>query len=986
MFLATILPVSSVMKLHDADMFWVLVREKDCYTTLVFVNLKGRRNLAAVPEVDARAFRKLARNQDGFQTAKMFRSVLASPKSSPISLLEIESDMGEKLDFDKFRVVVPVSGFQYPWQLLLPVTLMHQVHPFRSTGDRSDLSQLMVELAGATFTESSSLIDDLASTLCLRVMTESRQHGGHQYSPAQVLNCVLLSDQLKDLSCFAAVVKQCFLMALDPALAAHLLSQGLRVPAAATVYRHRLLLDLVAMVFSRRYFFRICRSPSDPESGPPHWALHLRADSSPQYGKDYYVVECDHIRVDLISESFLFSDMKQDITRRVLPLQLIGERAAGTEQSYSLAFDMGVESNLLAAPQGQAVDMIFPYSVPSKLDDVDWECVERKEVLDWVLPRRRPLEALRIHDLAVSHDLDECDVQFLTQLSHDAATSKLFWCMALLVEPIVGFGSHLSRWLHKCPCGCDVKDKCVLKGRRSIELACGKIDEFVGTLKNLTLSPFAIEAHKELKWQDGSVATQLLNEYETAKGKVHVSSMTLLLKQELLSYAAALLVLKGLEAKHHLVHQTVSRGRGSSVAAVSSELRRKVNGDLHRDEFQRDLPQLMESLGELTSMPWRTRAELVEIVSSQCYRSLHDDLTAQAAFLKRYRQFLRSKQTVQRGFDFALKQQHLAALLSEGQYYALPAQGHHETSSSSNIVCEGYDIFQVLSLNPGRRQYIQRAAHMASDAAKLHSESMESSLHEQNFPALLDAVHRIAEEAIESETLELRPTSPLDRAAVRWLSDEAELADGKMLLPAAVTTLTVLSHPSASQNADTAFGKRQCLLATGWTIAPSGRHASAKQKCLHGSQAESYYGLLLNFLSWVVQHEEAGWFSHSQDNHYYRTLLVAFQAREEGPVPWRRSVIVDICHVPLSMKVDFYTRLQSFLTGRLQDDPRSELETREPRGKRVSLTEAAMSQTQFLVWPYTNSKRFRLVTRGTRQLPLSLCLHLRKIFLLAVRV
>ena len=117
-------------------------------------------------------------------------------------------------------------------------------------------------------------------------------------------------------------------------------------------------------------------------------------------------------------------------------------------------------------------------------------------------------------------------------------------------------------------------------------------------------------------------------------------------------------------------------------------------------------------------------------------------------------------------------------------------------------------------------------------------ESMESSLHEQNFPALLDAVHRIAEEAIESETLELRPTSPLDRAAVRWLSDEAELADGKMLLPAAVTTLTVLSHPSASQNADTAFGKRQCLLATGWTIAPSGRHASAKQKCLHGSQAE----------------------------------------------------------------------------------------------------------------------------------------------------
>ena len=63
--------------------------------------------------------------------------------------------------------------------------------------------------------------------------------------------------------------------------------------------------------------------------------------------------------------------------------------------------------------------------------------------------------------------------------------------------------------------------------------------------------------------------------------------MSLILKRELLCYARSLLVLKRLESRHHLIQQTVSRGRAASVAAVSADLRRKQNGDLRRPEFQK---------------------------------------------------------------------------------------------------------------------------------------------------------------------------------------------------------------------------------------------------------------------------------------------------------------------------------------------------------------------------------------------------------------
>lgn len=75
--------------------------------------------------------------------------------------------------------------------------------------------------------------------------------------------------------------------------------QELNVPARTTLYRFRMLVDLASMIYSQRFVFA-------PQK---RWTIHLRADSSPQWGKDYFVVEVDHIDQDAITDSTSFSSL-----------------------------------------------------------------------------------------------------------------------------------------------------------------------------------------------------------------------------------------------------------------------------------------------------------------------------------------------------------------------------------------------------------------------------------------------------------------------------------------------------------------------------------------------------------------------------------------------------------------------------------------------------------------------------------------------------
>ena len=72
-----------------------------------------------------------------------------------------------------------------------------------------------------------------------------------------------------------------------------------------------------------------------------------------------------------------------------------------------------------------------------------------------------------------------------------------------------------------------------------------------------------------------------------------------------------------------------------------------------------------------------------------------------------------------RCFDFTLKFHHLTSVLKESWYYALPSlhsDDSAEIEADDDFTC---DVFQVLALTPGLRQYIQRSAYMTEDAACL---------------------------------------------------------------------------------------------------------------------------------------------------------------------------------------------------------------------------------------------------------------------------
>lgn len=128
--------------------------------------------------------------------------------------------------------------------------------------------------------------------------------------------------------------------------------------------------------------------------------------------------------------------------------------------------------------------------------------------------------------LQESHDLDSQDIQFLTTLASDTKAAQIFWTTCFILQPLVDYGHWVLSWLHSCSCGCDPKDTtknpCPLKGRRSIELACGKARDFLAELQRVHLSKWATEAHSILRKTDLDLANNLLNDYQTAKAKIHL--------------------------------------------------------------------------------------------------------------------------------------------------------------------------------------------------------------------------------------------------------------------------------------------------------------------------------------------------------------------------------------------------------------------------------------------------------------------------------
>lgn len=182
---------------------------------------------------------------------------------------------------------------------------------------------------------------------------------------------------------------------------------------------------------------------------------------------------------------------------------------------------------------------------------------------------------------------------------------------------------------------------------------------------------------------------------------------------------------------------------------------------------------------------------------------------------------------------------------------------------------------------------------------------------------LYTAIKEVGAQAVENN-VRLSGTDRWKKQAIQWL-EKNELAQNGLLLPEAVSAQTCLRAPLAMPGStfDTAFGIRQRHVQNGWEL-KTGRAARASARTMNQSQCYLYYKLLQDHLDDILVYEESGCFSHSQQVHYYQTVLCAFNTTKPSG-----DLDDSVWNIPLSMSVDFYSQLQLFIKGSQgQDDPR----------------------------------------------------------------
>ena len=92
----------------------------------------------------------------------------------------------------------------------------------------------------------------------------------------------------------------------------------LSIPGHSVLYRYRIDVDLATMLRAREHVF--------PEQSS--WFVHCRLDSSPQFGKDYFMTECDVVRPESVQT---WADLHNEgvLVTRLLVGQSLGARASG---------------------------------------------------------------------------------------------------------------------------------------------------------------------------------------------------------------------------------------------------------------------------------------------------------------------------------------------------------------------------------------------------------------------------------------------------------------------------------------------------------------------------------------------------------------------------------------------------------------------------------------------------------------------------------
>lgn len=165
-------------------------------------------------------------------------------------------------------------------------------------------------------------------------------------------------------------------ISLDNDLACFLLGQlaSQRLPGASLLYDARINIDLCCMLFSKQFLL------SRASAHKHDWCIHVRCDSSPQFGRDYLVTQIDYVCPGV--------DYGQtQITKRLMPLQCVGSRSGSAAHKIEkLMFCLGLESEDVSLTAERVFSVLTDFGTesylwfaPSNLNNDDDDCAKSTE-------------------------------------------------------------------------------------------------------------------------------------------------------------------------------------------------------------------------------------------------------------------------------------------------------------------------------------------------------------------------------------------------------------------------------------------------------------------------------------------------------------------------------------------------------------------------------------------------------------------------------
>lgn len=107
------------------------------------------------------------------------------------------------------------------------------------------------------------------------------------------------------------------------------------------------------------------------------------------------------------------------------------------------------------------------------------------ETLEWVAPRKRALEFLKLKDFSTAaaerdnpshteqHQLSSKHLELLSNLCDDGPGARRFWAMCGLAKILSDWGHGVSRFLHGCPCH-DMNDRPKKRKKKDVDFLARK--------------------------------------------------------------------------------------------------------------------------------------------------------------------------------------------------------------------------------------------------------------------------------------------------------------------------------------------------------------------------------------------------------------------------------------------------------------------------------------------------------------------------------